>query len=130
MSKAQYYEGDVFVGESATLLARMTDRAGAVVQIADIASITYTISAIDYNTEIEGDVEGHTDAPLEPSAVLFDTLQLGAIWTQDQVGFNFMHVIDVGTHEAFAATGYYLVEYRLIPVVGQPLPLRFKVKAI
>jgi hypothetical protein len=39
-------------------------------------------------------------------------------------------VIDIRTHEAFAATGYYLVEYRLIPVSGQALPLRFRVKAI
>ena len=131
MAKAQYYEGEVFAGESAEFLAHITDWQGNDVKRADIASIAYTIYLADRHTGEQTAVSGHNAVAIDKMAVLFDTLQLGEVWDVDTIGFNFQHQIDISSNQAFLLVGsYYVVQYRLIPVSGQPIPLRFRVKAI
>lgn len=124
----------VFKNFSATPVARVTkDGAGAppIVQ-ADISAIEYTIYLIDdHDEDNDTAVTGHTavDLTSEKSSIIFDTLQtpaLDARWTRDPTGYNFKHVLDVSTNQAFLVAGRrYRIVYTLTPTSGQEIPVRF-----
>lgn len=124
--------GAVFAEGSVVNLARLETADGELVEPSSMASASYSIVARDLCSGI-GDtpVAGHLDQALVPSAVLFDTLQNGDIWDQDETGYNFRHEIDVTTDPAFPVAGKtYLVRYRLTPVSGQPVIFQFSIRAV
>jgi len=132
MADAQDIHGTVFKNGSATLLARVVGAAGAVVTQADIASIKYSIYLLDDDdADSQTAVTGHSAVSLQVSAVIFDALQIDALWTKDAVGYNFKHLLDVAAHPAFAAAGRsYRIVYELTPAAGQVILVRFRVHAI
>jgi hypothetical protein len=131
MASAVDIQGQAFVNGSVTAMARLVGSDGELVAQADIASISYTIYTWDKYEGTRTAVEDHEDEALSPvSAYVFDTLQDDGIWTVDETGYNFRHVLDVSAHPAFAAVGTYLIEYQLTPVAGQVIIVRFAVTVI
>jgi len=132
MPEAVDIYGDVFKNGSATLLARIVDKAGTAITQATISSITYSVYLLDdQDADSRTAVAGHNAQSLTVSDIVFDTLQTDAIWTKDSTGYNFKHVLDVSSNEAFAIAGRrYLVEHRLVPVDGQVILVRFLTNAI
>ena len=129
MAEALDIHGAAFKNGTVTLLARVVGDDDDPVTIADINSIEYTVYLLDDQTpDSRTAVEGHTDATLTVSDVLFNSLQTDSLWTVDATGYNFRHVPDVSEHQAFAVAGRrYLVEYQLTPAVGQVIVVRFRI---
>jgi len=132
MSKTRDYFGASFAGGTVTLLARVEDAEGQALTSSDAAAVTYRIDARDpCEPGSATPVSGHEDQPLDPSAVLYDTLQTGAPWDIDATGYNFRHEIDVATSPAFPTAGRtYSVTYVLTTTGGQPIVFRFLIEAI
>jgi len=132
MAEASDVHGVVFKNGSATLLARVVGNDGEPITHAEIASAAYTIYLLEEDDpDVATAVEGHTDVPVEMASLVFDALQNDALWDADQSGYNFKHVLDVSTDPAFAAAGrWYRIVFRLIPVEGQVVLVRFRVHAI
>jgi len=130
VSAAEIY-GVVFQNATAAFLARVLDYDGQPVTPSQIASVEYTVAEhLDDMTETTP-IDGHTAVALNPSDVLFATLQKGGLWDVDDVGYNFRHVIDVSQAPAFPTAGsHYRITYRLTPQTGQVIVVRFRVKAI
>ena len=124
--------GTVFKNGSATLLARIVGLDGAAIVPADIRMITYSIYLLDdQDPDARAVVTGHANVALRVADVIYATLQADAIWTADTLGYNFRHVIDVSSHQAFAIAGKkHLVEYELKPAVGQIILVRFRLNVI
>jgi len=122
----------VFKNGSATMLARVVGADAQPIVQADIASATYSVFLLD-GDDPNGRtaVTGQTDVSLTVADIIFDTLQTDDLWTVDDTGYNFRHVLDVSAAEAFAVAGRAcLVEYRLTPVAGQVIVIRFRVNVI
>jgi len=132
MPEAQDIHGTVFKNGSATFLARVVKADGSLVTQADLSAAKYSVSLLDdQDPDAQTAVPGHQQAALSVSEVIYDTLQTGAIWTRDSIGYNFKHVLDVSGQQAFAIAGRsYRVLYELTPTSGQVLVVRFRVHAI
>jgi len=92
VSAAEIY-GVVFQNATAAFLARVLDYDGQPVTPSQIASVEYTVAEhLDDMTETTP-IDGHTAVALNPSDVLFATLQKGGLWDVDDVGYNFRHVM-------------------------------------
>jgi hypothetical protein len=132
MADAQDIHGTVFKNGSATLLARVVGMAGTPVAQSDVAAAKYSIYLLDEDDpDGQTPVTGHTNVSLAVSGVIFNSLQIDALWTKDAVGYNFKHVLEVGTQPAFAAAGRsYRIVYELTPTAGQVILVRFRVHAI
>jgi hypothetical protein len=130
MAQLADIQGSVFQDGTVTTLARIVDIDNDPVQIADVSSITYTISLVNPDGSLTA-VTGHTNVGLEVATVMFDTLQTGVAWTVDTYGYNFLHVVDVSTNDAFSQAGRtYKIQYTLQPTVGQKLIFRYQVSCI
>jgi hypothetical protein len=132
MAEALDIHGSAFKNGSVILLARIVDQDGAEIVRADITTVHYTVYLLDdQNPDNRTAVENHANVALAVSSVVFDTFQTDSIWTVDYIGYNFRHVLDVSTHQAFTTAGRrYLVEYQLTPSAGQVIIVRFRVNVI
>ena len=132
MAEATDIHGTVFKNGSATLLARIVGAGGTNIAQADIGSVVYSLFLLDdQDPDVRAAIAGHDNVALNVAAVVFNALQTDPIWTTDAVGYNFRHVLDVSAHPAFTVAGRrYLIEYRLTPVVGQVIVVRFRVHVI
>ena len=124
--------GTVFQGATAIFLARVLGYDGQPVLPAQIASARYTVARLDDDDPtLATPVTGHSDVSLTPSQVLFASLQKDALWEEDEVGYNFRHVVEVAQYPAFTEPGSrYRVEYRLFPTANQIIVVRFRVQVI
>jgi hypothetical protein len=68
------------------IMARLVDQEGEPVTQAGVSSISWAAYP-----EAGGDAEA--TGTLTPSNVIYDTLQTDAIWTKDDIGFNFRHIV-------------------------------------
>lgn len=132
MAEAADLHGTAMKNGTVTLMARIVGVDAVNIIRADIASIQYSIYLLDdRDADARTSVAGHTDVSLTVADVVFDSLQTDALWTVDTTGYNFRHVPDVSTDAAFAIAGRrYLVEYRLTPVVGQVILVRFRINVL
>lgn len=132
MANASDIYGAAFKNGAATLLARIVGAAGAAIVQADINSIRYSVYLLDdEDADSRTPVAGHSDAALTVADVVFNSLQTDVRWTVDGTGYNFRHALDVSAHPAFAVAGRRcLVEYRLTPVAGQVIIVRFRINVI
>jgi len=124
--------GTVFKGGTATCLARVVGQDAAAITRTDVSSIQYSVYLLETDDpDARAAVEGHDAVALDKISVVFDSLQTDARWTRDSTGYNFRHTIDVASEAAFALAGRdYLVEYRLAPVDGQVVLVRFRLHCI
>ena len=117
----------VFKGGTVRLVARAY-LDGADIKQAAVSAIVYSIFLLDdQDPDSRTPVTGHGAVSLDAADVIFDTLQ-----TDGQAGnYNFKHVIPIGVHPAFTIAGRnYLVEYTIVPLVGEKLILRFRVHVL
>ena len=132
MANANDIQAVVFKNGSATLLARVVGADGSAITQATISAAEYSVYLIDeYDPDSLTVVSGHEAAELTVASVIFDTLQTDAIWDVDSTGYNFKHVLDVLTNQAFLVAGRdYLVVVTLTPTSGQDILVRFRCKVI
>ena len=132
MPEASDTHGSAFRGGTAVLLARVVGEDAQPVAQVDITAAEYSIYLLDdQDADSRTVVAGHEDVSLAASQLIFDTLQTDDLWTVDDEGYNFRHVLDVSTDPAFAIAGRrYLVEHRLTPDSGQTILVRFRVNVI
>ena len=132
MTVAQDTYGNAFKNGTVTNLARVTGADAANIVQADISSAVYSVYLLDDQApDTRGAVANHAAAALAVASIIFDTLQTDDRWTKDSTGYNFRHVIDVSSNQAFTVAGRrYLVEYTLTPASGQKILLRFRVNCI
>jgi len=132
MAEAIDIYGTAFKNGSATLLARVVGQGGADIVQADLSAVRYTVYLLDdQDPDSRTAVANHTNVTLSVGQVIFDSLQLDPLWTVDEIGYNFRHVLDVSPHQAFSIAGRnYLVEYQLTPMAGQVILVRFRLNVI
>lgn len=132
MADARDVHGNAYKNGSATLLARVVGADGTALVPGDIAAAEYSIYLLDdRDPDARTPVAGHQGVALSVSGVLFAALQTDERWTVDALGYNFRHVLDVSANQAFATAGRrYLVEFRLTPVSGQVILVRFRINVI
>jgi hypothetical protein len=122
----------VFHDGTVTLLARVLSNAGVAITQASISTVTYTVYLLDdQDPDVRTAVANHSAVSLTVANVIYDTLQTDAVWTKDATGYNFRHTIVVATNNAFGTVGRnFLVEYKLTPVSGQVIIVRFRLECI
>lgn len=132
MPSAEDVHGAVFKNGTITNLARVVGADGTNITQSDIDSGVYSIYLLnDQDADSRTAVTNHSAVALTIADVIFDTLQTDSIWTKDDTGYNFKHVIDVSSDVAFAIAGRrYLVEYTLTPNSGQVITVRFRLNSI
>lgn len=132
MPEAQDIHGTVFKNGSATFLARVLKADGTLVRQTDLTEVKYSIYVLDdEDPDQQTAIAGHTQVTIAIADVIYDTLQTEPIWTRDAIGYNFKHVVDVSSQQAFSVAGRaYRVRYELTPVTGQIILVRFRVHAI
>ena len=132
MPHATEHRQAVFKDGSATCMARVVGAAAEPITRSMLTSARYTVSLIDPQDEdADTPIEHHEAETLTISEVVFDALQVDDLWTADEGGYNFKHVIDVLTYQAFAIAGReYRVTYALTPTIGQVIIVRFRLKVI
>jgi hypothetical protein len=126
--------GTVFKNGTATLMARILNDQTAPIVCGAIRSAAYSVYLLDdEDADARSPVPGHGQVPLAVGDVIFDQLQSGPPWdaSEDSEGYNFRHVPDTSRQPAFPIAGRrYLVEYRLTPLAGQPILVRFRINVI
>ena len=110
----------------------MVGQGGADVVQADLSAVRYTVFLLDdQDPDGRTAVANHSNVALSVAQLIFDSLQLDPLWTIDEIGYNFRHVLDVSPHQAFSVAGRnYLVEYQLTPMAGQVILVRFRLNVI
>lgn len=86
-STPRVYEGSFYEKSRPTLLARVVDADGSTIKIATTTSIAVSIREYDDPSN-----ELATDVPVVATTV-FDTLQTGDVWQEDETGYNFKYTI-------------------------------------
>ncbi len=132
MPESPEIHGTVFKNGSATLLARVVGEDGAAVTRPSLSAADYTVYTLDAgDPDAAVAVTGHDGVSVGVSALIYDTLQTDALWDLDAIGYNFRHVLDVSTNQAFATAGQtYRIVFRLTPASGQVILVRFRLYAI
>ena len=115
-----------------TFMARIVGEDADEIVQADLTAIAYTVYLQDrHQSDRRQPVDGHEAVEIEVAEAVFDTLQLDDLWTEDGVGYNFRHTIDISTSPAFTIAGrHFLVEFTFTPVAGQPILAVFRVSVI
>jgi hypothetical protein len=132
MPDASDIHGTVFKNGSATLLARVVGADGVAITQATLSEAKYTVYELDeHDPDIATPIDGHDEVPVVIADTIFDALQQDALWDVDDTGYNFKHVLDVSSDQAFATAGTaYRVVVELTPTAGQVILVRFRVHAI
>jgi hypothetical protein len=113
---------------SIVLMARIVDGAGAPIRRSDVIAIEYSLYEIDPCwPEQYTVVRDHREVLLAARDLLFDSLQVGRLWSMDDVGYNFRHEFAVGFIPEFAEAGRrYEVAYQLTTADWRRTSVRFR----
>lgn len=132
MADACEIHGEVFKNGSVVLLARVVGADGRPLLPAGIAAARYTVYLLDdCDPDAAVPVAGHASVAVPVDAVLYDSFQKDDLWDVDETGYNFRHVLDVSTRQAFTIAGRnYGVVFQLTPTSGQVVLVRFRLHAI
>lgn len=132
MPSAHDVSGYVFKNGSCILLARVVGADADEIVQADLSAAEYTVYLIDPTDEdADAAVAGHTEVALTVASIIFNTLQTDDLWDVDATGYNLKVTLDVSTYQAFAIAGReYRIVVTLTPTTGQPILVRFRVRAI
>ena len=132
MADAADIHSTAFKNGSVTLLARVVGADGDPIVQADVASAEYSVYLLDdRDPDARSAVTGHDGVALSVASIVFNSLQTDSLWTVDETGYNFRHVLDVSANQAFAIAGRrYLIQFELTPGSGQVILVRFRVNVI
>ena len=132
MAVAKDIHATVFRNATALFMARVENASGQAIIKTSLASIYYSVYEVEREDPDSLSVlAGHDNVALNVNDVVFDTLQTDDAWTVDAEGYNFRHELDVSANEAFPKAGaIYQVRYELLPVTGQKIVFRFKLRCI
>lgn len=121
-----------FESASAILMARIVDRAGEWVRQEDVVAIQYSIYEIEQNRPGEMTVVNrHEAVALDVEDVIVDALRNGGGWSDDGVGYNFRHEVDLGERVVSSeADGHVEIRYVFTPLVGEKMIVRFQLKVV
>lgn len=119
---------DVPKGSTPTLLARieaMSGSASSPVVQADVSEIAYSVRDIDDVST--GSFRETVGGTLTVSSVIFNTLQTGDAWTEDDIGYNFAHqlattAVDQDDHR-------FLAQYSILLTDGSIATFEFPINA-
>lgn len=78
-------KGYVWEGSALALMARIVDISGSAIKQADISEVTLNVYKVKTGTQII------TDETVSIASTVHDALQTSAIWTVDEIGFNFKY---------------------------------------
>jgi hypothetical protein len=122
MTTPRIYEGSIYEGQRATLLARIVGSDGVPIKQADVSSI-----AVSYRNFDDTTVELATETP-DKTVVIKDTLQLDGLWDEDEIGYNFLMVTGVGK---LAQDGRYTYLAEVVITLTNDLaPVLFKINQL
>ena len=95
---------------------------------ADVSTIHYSIfTETDYAFDDPTPLDGHDNVELDKANVLYDEVQSDGMASN----WNFKHIPDVATNEAFPTCGVtYVVEYTIQPTSGQKIVTAPRIKAV
>lgn len=138
MPTARHQSGVALKNSAPIFLARVVGNDGSALVQANLSSIAYSIYRLDPNDpDSETVVSGHSAVSLTVANVVFDTLQLGVLWQNDDgefvddTGYNFKFQPSIASNQAFAVAGAdYLVRVTMTPGSGQKIIVAWKVKCI
>lgn len=123
MNTCRVAKAVVYQSSAAILMARLVNESGANVTKEAIQTIECYVF----------DTSSPTAPVVVPSYVIkddaiFDTLQLNPLWDEDDVGFNFRHVLQGPQLPLGNRT--YAVEYRITPVGGTTYVVVFSLETV
>ena len=139
MPTAQHQTGVALKNSAPIFLARVVGNDGSYLVQANLSSIAYSIFTLNPNDPDSETavVAAHTATSLTVSAVIWDTLQLDALWRNDDgdyvdsTGYNFRFQPSIASSQAFPVAGaHYLVRVTMTPSSGQKIILTWKVRCI
>lgn len=108
-------------GQYPTLIARLVDETGQIVQQSDVEAISLQVRDLGTN-EIVGD---HS---LAKASVIFDAYQTGYIWDVDSTGYNFKYTVDT-PHLTVPGGKRYRFEVEVRRSSGGPIKQAWEVAA-
>jgi len=115
-------EGNVWEDSGTINLGRVVGRGGTVVVQSDINKISYSVFDLDNNNALI--IQGTPTV----SSVIFNTPQIDALWTKDNVGYNFRHELPAAALVNGDRT--YRVEYLFDPNSGEDFFLVYNIKSL
>jgi len=132
MANAVAIDGQMFKNGTGQPMARVVDDSGTAITQAAIASIVYSVKALDPDdVDSETVVTGHDGNSLVVADTVYDALQTDSRWTVDTDGYNFRFELDVSVNEAFVVRGTrYLVHVELTPTSGQVIDVKFNILCV
>lgn len=121
------------VGQTPVFLARITNvESGAYLLPAEVEQATYTIeqtsSAFGRNAAGE-EVAYHTNQEIPLTAFLEAPIAVPP-WSTDEIGYNFKFSPNTRVYPAFAYPGEYIVTFKVIPTVGNPIVWRRSIRFV
>jgi len=135
MANAAPIYGTVPRNSSPVLTARVRDSANNLIVQAGVTSIAYTAYLLDTDHPEDLDartaITGHTAVAVAKASAVFDTLQTGGVWDDDQdsTGYNFKYQVPINVTDCFTTAGRsYLVVFTITPTSGQVVLVRFLVQ--
>lgn len=121
-----------------TLLARLTDGAGNLLQQSLVDTINYDVWQLFRDSTTPRHITGPTAVTV--SGAIFDALQTDSIWSEDETGYNFKTVVPETAFPQKNQTTYpdnvlrfYRVEVRIVtdttPVYKFTVPFELQVRS-
>ena len=130
MGYAVLTQCDVLKNGTLNCMARVDNYEGTLITQASVDTVTYTVYQLDEdypdrpNTRTA--VTGHEAVAVAKASCIFNTLQTGGLWSKDSTGYNFRHILDISSNQAFGTAGRkYLVEFTITPTSGQVIKFGF-----
>lgn len=103
--------------QPATLLARITGWSNTPIMSSDVNSVSWSAFRLEEATGEENATD-YADEPMTPvTDYVFDSLQLGTEWEEDEIGYNFKLLVPGGVFEERGEI--YLIRVTFVMAVGE-----------
>ncbi len=115
--------GKAWEDTSPYLMARIVSATNAVLQQADISSVTYSVFDLNDTT-----TPVISPASIPVSQIIFNSLQTDSRWTVDATGYNFAYALPAAALPEGGRS--YVVDFNVTPVSGAPFPVVFLIHSL
>ena len=118
----------ITAGSTPIFMARILNLNGQYAKQEDFSSITVSVSEL---REAVVPVENYINLTIPITTTIYDELQLNKLWTEDGIGYNFLHFIPQQQNYPFNdRRKLFLVEYKLTFTNGVRYVLAFRVRTV